>query len=117
MSIFGTVNLTLAFWCFSLALNILATIAIVSRLFYYRYQLSRAFNHPHLAQYTGIMAMIVESELLYSGFLILFIVPFVREDPLANIFAQPPSLVQVNISHSIVVALADLDTLSSQSRP
>ena len=49
--------------------------------------------------------MVVESELLYSGFLILFIVPFVRGEQLANIFAQPPSLVQVNFIEAIKAKL------------
>ena len=94
-SIFGTVNFTLGFWCFSLALNVLATVLIVGRLLFFRYRLKRVLGGQHVSQYTGVIAMVVESELLYTAFLITFIVPFVRNNSLANAFAQAPSLVQV----------------------
>lgn len=49
----------------------------------------------HAIQYTGIIAMVVESELLYTAFLILYIVPFSINSPLVNAFIQAPALVQV----------------------
>ena len=94
-SVFGTVNLVLGFWCFSLALNILATLLICGRLLYYRYQLKAALGSEHISQYTGVIAMVVESELLYTAYLVVFIVPFVRGDMVAEVFLQNPSLIQV----------------------
>ena len=94
-SIFGATNFTLAFWCFSLALNIVATIVIVARLFVYRRRLSTVLGKGYVSQYTGIMSMVVESELLYTAFMILYIVPFVRGNSLTNVFVQGPALVQV----------------------
>ena len=90
-------NLVLGFWCFSLALNILATLLICGRLLYYRYQLKSALGHEHVSQYTGIIAMIVESEALYTAYLLIFIVPFVRNDLVAEVFLQSPSLIQVGV--------------------
>lgn len=49
------------------------------------------------SQYTSIVAMIVESELLYTAYLILFIVPFIRNDSLVNVFVQGPALIQVRL--------------------
>ena len=90
-------NLTLGFWCYSLALNVIATALIVGRLAYFRYQFQRVLGSQHASQYTGIMAMIIESELLYTMYLVLYIVPFVLNNPLVNVFVQGPSAVQVRV--------------------
>ena len=92
---FGNVNITLAFWCFSLALNVLATALIVGRLVYYRFKLQGVLGSQHAVQYTSIIAMIVESELLYTCYLILYIVPFILNNTLVNAFIQGPSVIQV----------------------
>lgn len=97
-SIFGVANFTLGFWCFSLALNVLATLAIVGRLFIYRRRLRNVLGSDHASQYTGVIAMVVESELLYTIFMILYIVPFVLNNSLVNVFVQGPALVQVSTS-------------------
>ena len=39
--------------------------------------------------------MVVESELLYTVYLIMYIVPFIRNDTLVNAFVQGPSVIQV----------------------
>ena len=96
-SVFGTVNLTLGFWCYSLALNVLATFLIVGRLLYYRFQLKSVLGSQHVSQYTGVMAMVVESELLYTFYLILYIVPFILNNTLVNAFIQGPSVIQVRL--------------------
>ena len=101
-SVFGTISLTLGFWCFSLALNVIATALIVGRIVYHRYQFERVLGGQHASQYTGILAMFIESELLYTVYLILYIVPFVLNNPLANVFLQGPSAVQVS-AHLICV--------------
>ena len=93
-SLWGTINLTLAFWCFSLALNVLATVIIVGRLLVYRRRLA-CVKRGRSSAYLGVVAMVVESELLYTGYLILYIVPFVLGHPLANIFVQTIGSVQV----------------------
>jgi hypothetical protein len=106
-SVFGTVNLTLGFWCFSLALNIIATLLIVGRLVYHRYQLKRVLGSQHASHYTSFIATIVESELLYTCYLILYIVPFVRNNTLVNAFIQGPSVIQSVSAMMIVYRVAD----------
>ena len=95
---FGNVNITLAFWCFSLALNVLATALIVGRLVYYRFKLQGVLGSQHAVQYTSIIAMIVESELLYTAYLIIYIVPFILNNPVVNAITQAPSVVQVRVT-------------------
>ena len=93
-------SITLAFFAFSLAVNILATTLIVGRIAFYRYQLSIVLGSSHVSQYTGIIAMIVESEILYTAFLVLFIVPFTLNSPVMNIPAQAMAPIQVSSYHT-----------------
>ena len=97
-SIFGTVNFTLGFWCFSLALNVLATVLIVGRLLFFRYRLKRVLGGQHVSQYTGVIAMVVESELLYTAFLIPYIALLHLDSPALVIFEQPIGFVQVCVT-------------------
>ena len=93
--ILTTVDLTLAFCSASLTLNVLATLLIVGRLGYFRYRLAKALGPSHVVQYTGIMAIIVEAELLYTAYLAIYIAVFVLNNPVVIIFVQLPSLIQV----------------------
>ena len=94
-SVLDRASLVLVFWSFSLALNLLATACICGRLLFFRYQLRRAFGDECTSQYTNMIALIVESEALYSIYLVIFIVPLVRKDTLIQAFAQAPAAVQV----------------------
>ncbi|PSR72607.1 hypothetical protein PHLCEN_2v11531 [Hermanssonia centrifuga] len=102
----GAVNFTLGFWCFSLALNIIATFLIVGRLLFYRRRLAHIVGKGHGEQFTGLIAMVVESELMYTAFLILFIVPFILNHPLENVFIQGIALVQATAALMIVYRVA-----------
>lgn len=90
-------NLTLGFWSLSLAINVLATLLIAGRLLLYRFRLSKVLNSSYGLQYTSVIAMIVESELLYTAYIILLIVPFALNHPLSYIFIQSIAAVQVRI--------------------
>ncbi|KAF7794743.1 hypothetical protein EIP86_005881 [Pleurotus ostreatoroseus] len=83
-----------AFW-FAEFVNIIATAAIVGRLYIYRRRLSITLDHGLLTRYTGMIPVIIESELLYTAFMILFIVPLVRGAALVHAILQSPALVQV----------------------
>ncbi|KAJ3557197.1 hypothetical protein NM688_g1601 [Phlebia brevispora] len=109
-SLFGAVNINLAFWSVSLAINVVATLVIVGRLYVYRRRLSGALGAGHIAQYTSVIAMVVESEMLnsmlYTVFMILYIVPFARNDALATVFVQSLSFVQAIAALMIVYRVA-----------
>ena len=100
IEIFGSVNFILSLWSFSLALNVLATLLICGRLAWHRYQLKDSFGKEVATPYTSIIAMFVESEALYTAYLILFIIPLIRNDILVYALIQSPSAIQVH--HSIV---------------
>lgn len=80
---------TTAFWLLCLAVNVIGTVLIVARLALYRHQLSRlAVASSHVSQLTSITAMVVESELLYSIFIVLYVAPWVADGAVTNVFSQ-----------------------------
>lgn len=80
----------------SLGLNILTTVAIVLRLMVYRYRIRKALGSSYASHYTTVVAMLVESSALYSSFSLLFLVSFAIDHPLAPVFLQTLSQVQVS---------------------
>ncbi|SJL04988.1 uncharacterized protein ARMOST_08359 [Armillaria ostoyae] len=91
----STINFTQPYFWTSFSLNVFMTLAIVMRLFLFRYRISKAMGPSYGRQYTSIASMIVESSLLYTSFQLLFIVPFGLNSAVQTIFIQPLSQVQV----------------------
>jgi hypothetical protein len=84
-----TTNFTLPYFFFELATNIIVTILIVLRLYFYRLHMKQALLGPgHVAEHTSIESMIVESAAIYSTFSLLFLIPFALKSPVANVFMQ-----------------------------
>jgi hypothetical protein len=81
----------------SLSLNIVSTLAISGRLLYFRWTIGSVLGSSQASQYTGIVALIVESAAIYSTFSLLFLVPFALNHPLNQVFFQALSGVQVNL--------------------
>ena len=79
----------------TIALNVIATILIVSRLLVYRWRVTRVMGPGHTSEYANMTAILIESAIMYSSFAILFIVPFGLGSPLGNVFLQTVSQVQV----------------------
>ncbi|KAG6919945.1 hypothetical protein DXG01_013294 [Tephrocybe rancida] len=82
----STVNFTLPYFSTSLALNIVSTFAIVARLLYFRYRITSSLGAGYGSQYTTIAAMLVESAAIYSISSLLFLVPFIVNHPIQNVF-------------------------------
>lgn len=91
----NAINWTEPYLFLSLALNIVLTILIVSRLLLHRHKLRRLLGAKHGSDYTSIASLIVESSALYSSFSLLFLIPFALNSALANIFLQALSQVQI----------------------
>lgn len=89
------INYTSPYYAMSLALNILVTIMIVTRLLLCRHRIKRALGTAHATQYTYLAAMIIESAAIYSTFSLLFLIPFGFGHPLSQLFLQALSPVQV----------------------
>lgn len=92
----ASINWTIPFFSLSLSLNIILTIAITSRLLFYRQNIVSVMGTSHGSQYASIAAMIVESAAIFSTFSLLFLVPFAMNNPLNEVFFQALSGVQVS---------------------
>ncbi|KAF9467896.1 hypothetical protein BDZ94DRAFT_1287535 [Collybia nuda] len=102
----NSINFTLPYFCISLALNIVSTIAIVSRLLYYRHRTASTLGTAHGTQYTTIASMLVESAAVYSISSLLFLVPFIVEHPIQNVFLGLLSPAQVIAPLMIIYRVA-----------
>ncbi|TFK55089.1 hypothetical protein OE88DRAFT_1642333 [Heliocybe sulcata] len=91
----SSVNFALAYFSISLTLNILTTVLILARLMYHRLEVTRSLGHAYGTYYTSVAAMLVESASLYAACSLLFLVPYVLNHPLQNIFMQVLSQVQI----------------------
>ena len=94
------INFTIPYYSMSLALNILVTLLIVARLMLYRRRVRSALGSTHGMHYTSLAAMVVESAGIYSAYSLLFLVPFAMNHPLAQLFLQGLSPVQVRLAPS-----------------
>jgi len=101
------INWTLPYLTLSLSLNVIVTIMIVCRLIYYRWSMSKALGTGHTSQYTSIAAMLVESAAIYTAFGLLFLVPFVLNNALANIFLQTLGEAQIIATLLIIYRVAE----------
>ena len=108
----NAINFTAPYFWMSLSLNISMTVAICSRLLFYRRRITRVLGPNHGTQYTSVAAMIVESSFLYSAFSLLFLIPFALNNPIQNAFIQLMGEIQVSISVSTVT---DINTFISRS--
>lgn len=91
-------NFTLSYFFFELATNIIVSILIVLRLYFYRLRTKNALVGPgYVAEHTSIESMIVESAAIYSTFSLLFLIPFAISSPVANVFMQVLGEAQVSI--------------------
>lgn len=107
---------TLAFWALSLALNVLITALIVSRLLIYGRRIANAIGPGHHLPYTSIVAMIIESEFFFTMHLIVFIILYILNHPLVSIFINSLGEVQVRnsvIYHKLSFTYASLGFISS----
>ncbi|KAF9224675.1 hypothetical protein BS17DRAFT_702437 [Gyrodon lividus] len=97
---------TLAYSGTSLLLNVTATAIIVGRLLVHRRRVAQLFGPGHGSHYSNAAAMLIESASLYTGFLLLIIVPFAINSPVSNMFQQVVAQVQSISSLLIIFRIA-----------
>ncbi|KAG1829614.1 hypothetical protein EV424DRAFT_1507195 [Suillus variegatus] len=90
-----SINYTVPFLSFSLALNIISTIIIVLRLLTYRRRISKVFGSRYGTQYMSIAAMMIESAALYSTFSVAFLTLFLLNNPISATFIGALTQVQI----------------------
>ena len=112
-------SLFILFWALSLIINILVTVLVVSRLLFYRRRLVKLLGASYGSQYTGIIALLVESEVLYTTFLLTYIAFFVLNTPVVTLFLQvlPPVSVRdsrrVNLPRLITPVMAVTQSIAA----
>ncbi|KAF9045122.1 hypothetical protein BJ165DRAFT_1541013 [Panaeolus papilionaceus] len=102
----ATEMFTLIYSIISLGLNIVLTMMIVVRLFIHRRRVIKAIGSRHGAQYTGIISILVESAFILDIIVLLFIIPFALDSPLANTFLSTLVQVQTIASFMIIFRVA-----------
>ncbi|CAA7270030.1 unnamed protein product [Cyclocybe aegerita] len=82
------VNFTVPYLSLSLALNIFMSTALSLRLLVYRWRMKKLPSIAGGINYLGLVAMIVESAVVYSIFSLCSIVTFLLNHPVQNVFNQ-----------------------------
>ncbi|TFK68838.1 hypothetical protein BDN72DRAFT_768736 [Pluteus cervinus] len=98
-----TINLALPYFALSVSMTVLATSLMIGRILYHRRRFQKLFGPQSAGEYTGIMAMLVESAALYAAFCIIFIPLYATNNPLLYIFLA--SLAQVQIIAPLLIIL------------
>ncbi|KAF8055310.1 hypothetical protein FPV67DRAFT_1789038 [Lyophyllum atratum] len=111
----SSINFVLPYFCTSLALNIVSTIVIVTRLLWFRRRTSNMLGKAHGTQYTSIAAMVVESAAVYSVSSLCFLVPFIVNHPIQNVFLGLLSPAQVIAPLLIILRVAQGRAWSSNT--
>lgn len=112
-------SVPIVFWALSLGINVLITILIITRLLYYRRRLIALLGASHGSPYTGIIALLVESEILYTTSLLLYIVFFKLNTVPILFFLQvlPPVSVCDYYPTNSTMLITPVMTISGDSRP
>ncbi|CCM05488.1 uncharacterized protein FIBRA_07709 [Fibroporia radiculosa] len=103
---FAQADFALSYYVTTLALNVIVTVMIATRIVLYRRRIRRTFGPHHYSSYSNVPAILIESASLYSLFALLFIVPLGLQSPLANVFMQSVSQVQIVTALMIVFRVA-----------
>ncbi|KAG1722694.1 uncharacterized protein EDB91DRAFT_1174341 [Suillus paluster] len=74
--------------CVALTINIFISLLTVLRLLYHRRKMSKIFGPGHGAVYASFATIIIESAAICSISSLLYLIPFVAHNPLANAFVQ-----------------------------
>ncbi|KZV85744.1 hypothetical protein EXIGLDRAFT_775283 [Exidia glandulosa HHB12029] len=96
-----SVKLLTAYFALSIALNILLTVVIVFKLMLVRRKVRTLIASS--VQYLSVSAMLIESAALYSVAGIIFLVPWVSQNPVQNLVL--PTLVQLEGIAPILVIM------------
>ncbi|KAF7790797.1 hypothetical protein EIP86_001754 [Pleurotus ostreatoroseus] len=105
-TLWSAINFNLSFFSLSLAVNITSTLLIVGRISLCRFRVWQILKCVPESAYLGVMAMVVESELLYTAFLIPYIALLHLDSPALVIFEQPIGFVQTTAALMIVYRVA-----------
>ncbi|KAJ6561385.1 hypothetical protein DFH09DRAFT_920938 [Mycena vulgaris] len=96
-----SVQFGIAYWSLSIALNIILTLSITTRIWLVRRRLHNALSAQdsgmgvqNSRQYVSIVAMLIESAALYAVWSTVFLICYARNTPFQNILLPPLGQVQ-----------------------
>lgn len=85
-----------AYYVTSLGVNLLLTALIILRLLLYRRAVLRTLPADYTKHYLSVATIVIESVLLYSVFALAFIVTYVLNNPMNQVFMYMSSACQVH---------------------
>lgn len=97
------IDLGTAYYVTSLGVNLLLTTLIILRLLLYRRTVSRTLPEDYTKHYLSVATIVVESVLLYSVFALAFIITYVLNNPMNQVFMYMGSACQVHRPPSLFV--------------
>ncbi|KAH9840967.1 uncharacterized protein C8Q71DRAFT_701436 [Rhodofomes roseus] len=103
---FVVANLTLSFYVISLAANIIVTILIAGRLLVYRHHVKNVLGAHHANFYANVVAIFVESAVLYSVFALTFLITFGLNNQVSDFFLNYVNNIQAISSFLIIYRVA-----------
>ncbi|KAG7452005.1 uncharacterized protein BT62DRAFT_275787 [Guyanagaster necrorhizus] len=90
----SSVHFGIAYWTISVSLNVIFTCLIITRLLIIRRQVKAIIGSSHGTHYTSIVAILVESASLYSGWALVFLITYARNSWVQNILLPPLGQIQ-----------------------
>lgn len=90
-----TIQFSLPYFSISIALNVLLTLLLVSRLFYMSVKARRTIGGEHGRTYISIAAMLLESAAPYAIVGLIFIITYARNSNVQNLVLPVLSQIMV----------------------
>jgi hypothetical protein len=90
------IDLGTAYYVTSLGVNLLLTTLIILRLLLYRRTVSRTLPAEYTKHYLSVATIVIESVLLYSVFALAFIITYILNNPMNQVFMYMSSACQVH---------------------
>ena len=85
-----------AYYAISPAANMLLTILITARLLFYRHRAKKYLRWEHISEYFSFLTILIESAALNSIFALVFVITFVIDHSLNQVFLGVASSAQVS---------------------
>ncbi|KAF9010828.1 hypothetical protein BDQ17DRAFT_1299432 [Cyathus striatus] len=85
----AAVKFGVAYWSLSISLNVILTLLISGRLWYFRRRIKAVLGAEHTSTYTSVLSMLVESAALYSITLTIFVISYARGSAFQNVVLPP----------------------------
>jgi len=111
-----SINLAIPYWAISIALNVIITACITTKLLYMRYQM-RQISVGSGSEYISITSMMIESAAIYTANGLIFLVSYAVNSPIQNLALPVLGQTQVCMSITDLTNLAKFTPQVYRSPP